>query len=124
MDGYADAKASNHPGARPQTGRAVAIVALVAGGAAVGLAADVARIQIFTSPFSFGDLVGHAVVDVPLGIASAAVAVGAGTRTVLRHRDHSLSLGMGVAGLALAGVAFLVFAALTFVAPCTWTGSC
>jgi hypothetical protein len=118
------AEAPGISGGKSQPRRAAAIVALAAGVALLCVAADFARVQLFTSPFSFGELVGHAVIDLPIGLAAAAVAIGAGTSALLKHRDDPVSRGLSIAGLVLVALAVLMSLALTFVAPCTWTGSC
>jgi hypothetical protein len=117
-------KAPTVPAAKPRTGRAAAIVALAAGIALLCVVADFARVQLFTSPFSFGELVGHAVIDLPIGLAAAAVAIGAGTSALRKHREDPVSRGLSIAGLVLVALAVVMSLALTFVAPCAWTGSC
>lgn len=111
-------------GCKSQPGRAAAIVALAAGIALLCVAADFARVQLFTSPFSFGELVGHAVIDLPIGLAAAAVGIGAGASALRKHRGDPVTRGLSIAGLILVALAVLMSLALTFVAPCTWTGSC
>jgi hypothetical protein len=124
VDEDTDTQAPNVPAAKPQSSRTAAIVALTAGIALLCVVADFARVQLFTSPLSFGELVGHAVIDLPIGLVAGAVAILAGTSALLNHREDPVSRGLSIAGLVLVALAVLMSLALTFVAPCTWTGSC